>query len=101
MAECNYLVEVIADGENLGKVQFLTYFDTLKDVVDEFIDDKDVKEDLNVELKEYTLKRVEKFSSKFKDFARIRNDSVLADGDILRAVFCSSDHGNPPSGNVP
>ena len=98
MADCSYLVEVIADGENLGKVQFLSYFDTLKDVVDEFIDDKDVKEDLNVELKDYTLKRVEKFSSKFKDFARIRNDSVLADGDILRAIFCSSDHGNPPSG---
>ena len=67
--------------------------------MDEFIDDKDVKEDLNVELKEYTLKRVEKFSSKFKDFVRIRNDSVLSDGDVLRAAFCSSDHGTPPSGN--
>lgn len=97
MAELSYLVEVIADGENLGKVQFLSYFDTLKDVVDEFIDDQDVKENLNVDLKEYTLKRIEKFSSKFKDFARARNDS---DGDILRAVFSSTNHGNPPSGNL-
>lgn len=100
MADYSYLVEIIADGENLGKVQFLSYFDTLKEVVDEFIDDKDVKEDIDVELKEYTLKRVEKFSSKFKDFVRIRNDSVLADGDILRAIFSSSGHGNPPSGKI-
>jgi hypothetical protein len=99
MADYSYLVEVVADGENLGKIQFLSFFDTLKEVVDEFIDDRDVKEDINVELMEYTLKRVEKFSSKFKDFVRIRNDSVLADGDVLRAVFRSSDHGNPPSGN--
>jgi hypothetical protein len=97
MADYSYLVEVVADGENLGKIQFLSFFDTLKEVVDEFIDDRDVKEDINVELKEYTLKRVEKFSSKFKDFVRIRSDSVLADGDVLRAVFSSSDHasGNP------
>lgn len=100
MAELSYLVEVIADGENLGKVQFPSYLDTLKDVLDEFIDDQEVKEDLNVELKEYTLKRVEKFSSKFEDFARARNDSVLSDGDILRAVFSSTNHGNPPSGNL-
>ena len=33
MADCSYLVEVIADGENLGKVQFISYFDTVKDVV--------------------------------------------------------------------
>ena len=36
-----------------------------------------MKEDLNVELTDYTLKRVEKFSPKFKEFARIRNDAVL------------------------
>ena len=41
-------MEVIADGENLGKVQFLSYSDTVKDVVDEFIDDKDVMEDLRL-----------------------------------------------------
>lgn len=91
---CSYLVEVIADGENLGKVQFISYCDTVKDVVEEFMDDKDVKEDLNVEL-------TQKFSPKFKEFARIRNDAVLADGNILRAVFCSSsDHGNPPAPGI-
>lgn len=99
MADYSYLVEVVADGENLGKIQFLSFFDTLKEVVDEFINDRDVKEDINLELKEYTLKRVEKFSSKFKDFVRIRSDSTLEDGDVLRAVFYSSDHGNPSSSN--
>ena len=50
---------------------------------------------------DYTLERVEKFSPKFKKFARIRNDAVLADGDILRAVFCSSsDHGNQPAPGI-
>ena len=43
MANCSYLVEVIADGENLGKVQFISYFDTVKDVVEEFMDDNDVR----------------------------------------------------------
>ena len=96
--ECSYLVEVITDEENLGKVQFLSYFDILKEVMEEFISDQDVQEDLNVELKKYHLKRVEKFSPKFNNFTRIRTDSVLLDGDILRAIFSSS-HGHSPPGN--
>ena len=41
--ECSYLIEVIADEENLGKVQFLSCFDTVDQVVEDFAHDRDVR----------------------------------------------------------
>ena len=104
--ECNYLIEVIADEENLGKVQFLSCFDTVDQVVEDFAHDRDVQEDLGIQLQDYHLKRVDKFSPKFGDYVRIRNDSVLSDGDMFRTIFFSGSgksHGNVNSslcGNI-
>ena len=65
--------------------------------MEDFTHDRDVQEDLGIQLQNYHLKKVDKFSPKFGDYVRIRNDSVLSDSDMLRAIFfsgCGKSRGN-------
>ena len=90
MESCSYLIEVILDGESEGKLPFDCNSTVACDVFEKFSSDAEVSSELGVDLVSLTLKRMEKFSAKFGDWMRTKQNAILCDGDRLRFVIESN-----------
>ena len=76
------------DGVSQGSLGFnSTAGCTAKEAIQEFVEDDELFEELEINLKELQWKKIERFSAKFDTFMRIKGSTTLEEYDRLRVTF--------------
>ena len=96
------LVEPVVDGESEGSLAFTSTAYTAKDAIEEFLQDQEIAEELQVDLKAMTCNRIERyrFNEKHNMFIRIKGSTALGDNERLRVILKRGKLQSPSSGIV-
>ena len=85
------------DGVSQGSLGFnSTAGCTAKEAIQEFVEDDELFEELEINLKELQWKKIERFSAKFDTFMRIKGSTTLEEYDRLRVTFTGEDRPGIP-----
>ena len=82
------------DGKSEGALPFISTTSTAKEAIQEFLQDEETIEELEVDVQAMQHRRIEKFSKKYDTFLRIKGSTNIEEADHIRVILTQVP-GNP------